>query len=75
MGVCGGLLGSFFNYMNVEVNIIRKVYLNKPWKKVLETACITALTALLLFYSPLITETDCEKISDIAHAEVDSEFI
>lgn len=75
LGVCGGLLGSFFNYMNVEVNIVRKVYLNKPWKKVTETALITGITALMLFYAPLITETDCEKISDIQHAEVDSEFI
>jgi len=75
LGVCGGLLGSFFNYMNVEINVLRRVYLNKPWKKVLETACITAITALMLFYAPLITATDCEHVDNIKHADVDSEFI
>ena len=75
LGVCGGLLGSFFNYMNVEINVLRRVYLNKPWKKVLEAACITAITAIILFYAPLITATDCEHIDNIKHADVDSEFI
>lgn len=75
LGVCGGLLGSFFNYMNVEINVLRRVYLNKPWKRVLETACITALTAIMIFYAPLITATDCEKEDNLSQAEVDSEFI
>jgi len=75
LGVCGGLLGSFFNYMNVEINVLRRVYLNKPWKKVLECTCITAITALMLFYAPLITATDCEHVDNIKHADVDSEFI
>lgn len=72
--MCGGLLGSFFNYMNVEINILRRVYLNRPWKKVLETVCITTLTAVLIFYAPLITASDCEKESNIEH-ELESEFI
>jgi len=66
-------LGSFFNTVNAEINLLRRVYLNRPWKKVLETIFITALTALLIFYAPLITESDCE-LED-SEQKLHSEFI
>ena len=69
LGVCGGLLGSFFNYVNGELNKLRSIYLNTPWKKVMETILLTAVTALLIFYAPLITATECEKESTKLEAE------
>jgi len=64
LGVCGGLLGSFFNFLNAEINILRRIYLKKSWQKILETIFITALTAFLIFYAPLITSSDCEKVEN-----------
>ena len=59
LGICGGLLGSFFNFINYEVNVLRRIYLNTAWKKVLETLFMTALTALLIAIAPLITRQSC----------------
>jgi chloride channel 7 len=59
LGVCGGLLGSFFNFINIEVNRIRRIYLDNNWKKVLETLFLTTLTASLIFAAPLITQYSC----------------
>ncbi len=62
LGVFGGLLGAFFNFVNREINILRRIYLNKNWKRVLETMFVAALTAFLIFYAPLITSSDCERV-------------
>mmetsp|Transcript_5330 Transcript_5330/g.6549 ORF Transcript_5330/g.6549 Transcript_5330/m.6549 type:complete len:98 (+) Transcript_5330:832-1125(+) len=59
LGICGGLLGSFFNFINYEVNVLRKIYLNSNWKKVLETLFLTALTSCLISIAPLITRQSC----------------
>lgn len=55
LGICGGLLGSFFNFINYEVNVMRRIYLSTKWKKVMETFLLTALTAFLIVSAPLIT--------------------
>lgn len=55
LGICGGLLGSFFNFINYEVNVLRKIYLNTNWKKVIETLILTLLTSFLIATAPLIT--------------------
>ena len=55
LGICGGLLGSFFNFINYEVNVLRKIYLNSNWKKVMETLFLTTLTSCLISIAPLIT--------------------
>ena len=73
LGICGGLLGSFFNYINYEVNVLRKIYLNSNWKKVLETFFLTTLTALLISTAPLITRQSCQKIQ--GNSEMETEFI
>lgn len=39
----------------------------------METVCITILTALMIFYAPLITESDCEK--EMNSSESHTEFI
>ena len=71
LGICGGLLGSFFNFINYEVNVIRRIYLNSKGKKVCETVFITMLTAFLIFCAPLITRASCEKENaiDLQHSE------
>ena len=59
LGICGGLLGSFFNFINYEVNVLRRIYLNTSWKKVLETLFLTTVTAALISSAPLITRQSC----------------
>lgn len=73
LGICGGLLGSFFNFINYEVNVMRRIYLNTKGKKVIETFLLTTLTAFLLVSAPLITRTSCEKVDNIDLHE--TEFI
>jgi chloride channel 7 len=73
LGICGGLLGSFFNFINFEVNVLRRIYLNTNWKKVCETLFLCMLTSFLIFSAPLITRSSCEKIND--QDELDAEFI
>lgn len=72
LGIVGGLLGSFFNYMNAEINILRKFYLRKRWQKVLDTMFFTAITAVMLYLAPYITASDCipnEGLEDHVRAE------
>jgi H+/Cl- antiporter ClcA len=71
LGMTGGLLGSFFNFVNGEINAMRGKFLNTPWKKVLETISLTGMTALIIFYAPLITASNCEKETD----KLETEFI
>lgn len=59
LGIFGGLLGSFFIYVNFELNLIRKKYLDSKPKKVLETILLCALTATVLFYTPKILSRSC----------------
>ena len=72
LGVCGGLLGSFFNFINQEMNVLRRIYLTHPWKKVVETIVLTSVTAMLIFYAPKVTSGSCEKVEnsdDVLEAE------
>jgi H+/Cl- antiporter ClcA len=54
LGIFGGLLGSFFIYVNFELNLIRKKYLTSKWLKISETVLLTAITATVLFFTPKI---------------------
>jgi chloride channel 7 len=54
LGIFGGLLGSFFIYVNFELNLMRKKYLTSPWMKALECIFLTAVTATVLFFTPRI---------------------
>ena len=59
LGIFGGLLGSFFIYVNFELNVIRKKYLVSKNLKVFETIALTALTASVLFFTPRILSKSC----------------
>ena len=73
LGICGGLLGSFFNFINYEVNVLRRIYLNTSWKKVMETLFLTLITAALISTAPLITAQSCQKLDP--HSELATESI
>ena len=59
LGIFGGLLGSFFIYVNFELNEIRKKMLTSRWTKTLETVALVALTATVLFFTPRILSKSC----------------
>lgn len=59
LGIFGGLLGSFFIYVNFELNVIRKRLLTTKWLKLLETIGLCALTATVLFFTPKILSKSC----------------
>lgn len=72
LGVFGGLLGSFFIYVNFELNAIRKKYLTSNHLKVIETIALTALTATVLFMSPRFLSANCMSKDE---SSVDTEHI
>ena len=72
LGIFGGLLGSFFIYVNFELNIIRKKLLTAKWMKVLETVALVALTATVLFFTPRILSKSCMSQDE---SSVDAEHI
>ena len=59
LGIFGGLLGSFFIYVNFELNLIRKKYLTTKGLKVFETVALTAFTATVLYFTPKILSKSC----------------
>ena len=72
LGVFGGLLGSFFIYVNFELNVIRKKYLLSKHMKVIETVALTALTATVLFVTPRMLSMSCMSQDE---SSVDAEHI
>ncbi len=55
MGVFGGLLGAMFVHVNYHMGKWRKQYLGaSKWKKILETTFWVALTAIIMFFTPMI---------------------
>ena len=72
LGIFGGLLGSFFIYVNAELNIIRKRLLKTKWMKVAETLALGTLTATILFFTPKILAKSCMSEDD---SSVDAEYI
>lgn len=59
LGVFGGLLGSFFIYINSEINAIRKRYLKTPMIKIIECCVLTAITVTVIFFTPNILSQNC----------------
>jgi chloride channel 7 len=52
LGIFGGIAGPVFIWANTQVNNLRKVVLDKPWKKVVETPFLCFLTASAFFIVP-----------------------
>mmetsp|Transcript_15680 Transcript_15680/g.24040 ORF Transcript_15680/g.24040 Transcript_15680/m.24040 type:complete len:346 (+) Transcript_15680:770-1807(+) len=72
LGIFGGLLGSFFIYINFELNVIRKRLLKTKALKVFETIALCALTATVLFVVPKILQNSCMSQDE---SNVDAEHI
>ena len=72
LGIFGGLLGSFFIYVNGELNVIRKKMLTTKVSKLMETILLTALTATVLFFTPNILSKNCMSQDE---SSVDAEHI
>jgi chloride channel 7 len=72
LGIFGGLLGSFFIYVNAELNAIRKKVLKTNISKLMETICLAALTATVLFFTPNILSKNCMSQDE---SSVDAEHI
>jgi chloride channel 7 len=65
MGVFGGLLGSMFVHVNYNIGKFRKQYINtSPYKKIAETLFWVFLTATIMYFSPLIIQSDCLPIAE-----------
>ena len=73
LGIFGGLLGSFFIYINAEINLMRKKYLTTKALKLAETLALTALTATVLFFTPKLLSSTCisraESSADAEHIQ------
>jgi chloride channel 7 len=54
MGAAGGIMGAYFNYVNMTVTQYRQEYIKESWKRMLELVTITFVMCLLSFLIPLM---------------------
>eukprot|EP00040_Diaphanoeca_grandis_P009589 m.49386 g.49386 ORF g.49386 m.49386 type:complete len:753 (-) comp21010_c0_seq2:42-2300(-) len=65
MGVVGGLLGGFFNFVNMKINVFRQKYVNTGWKRWLEMLGLVIITSMLVVFPPISTScTPSERLVD-----------
>ena len=72
LGIFVGLLGSFFIYVNFEINVIRKRFLTTKGRKLIETVFLTAITASVLFFTPKILQKSCQSLDE---SNIDAEHV
>jgi len=60
LGVFSGLLGALFIYVNVNVNIIRKRYINTNVKKIIECAIFGFVTASVFYMVVALRSSSCK---------------
>ena len=64
IGLCGGLLGAVFNYVNEQVSLYRKKNINSSkWKRLTELVIITLIMSFISFILPLMW-VHCQPIPD-----------
>lgn len=54
MGSVGGVLGAFFNQINMQATLYRRQYANEMWKKMIDLLLITFIMATISFVFPLM---------------------
>lgn len=54
MGAAGGVMGAYFNYINMNVTKYRTKYIVESWKRMVELVLITLVMCLLSFLLPLM---------------------
>jgi chloride channel 7 len=57
MGAVGGIMGAFFNYLNMRVTMYRMQYAHQTWKRMVELLVITLVMSLIAFLLPLMWTT------------------
>lgn len=59
MGVFGGLLGALFCSVNYRMGKWRKLTLKTDKLKFLETIFYVAVTAILMYWAPMVVSNEC----------------
>jgi chloride channel 7 len=71
MGVIGGVMGAFFNHINMHMSMYRMKHLNKfKWKRMVELCSITLLMSFLGFILPLCWQVCTPKPEPTADSTV-----
>lgn len=70
LGILCGLLGALFIYVNVNINIYRKKYVNTNFKKIMECVFFAFVTASVFFMVVALRSTNCK---ELPASEVDAE--
>jgi H+/Cl- antiporter ClcA len=71
IGVIGGVLGGFFNWLNEHITSERKKYIwGRNWRRWGEAVAVTLLTATLFYWAPMMFD-DCRDDDNLDnnHAE------
>jgi len=64
IGIICGLLGSFFIFVNVNLGIFRKKYIDTNWKKIAEALFFAFLSTSIFFGVVLLRANDCVSNAD-----------
>jgi len=64
IGIICGLLGSFFIFVNVNLGILRKKYIDKNWKKIAEALFFAFMSTSIFFGVVLLRGNDCVSNED-----------
>ena len=76
MGLVGGLLGAFFNHLNMLMSIYRKKYLNAfKWKRMVELCSITLLMSFIAFIFSLMWQLCTPVPNDDWRTEQEKELL
>lgn len=62
LGVVAGLLGAFFIYVNVNVNILRKKYVNTNVKKIIECVLFAFVTSSAFYGMVAVRPNNCKLV-------------
>ena len=74
IGVVCGLLGSFFIFVNINLGIVRKKYINTNWKKIAEALVFAFLSASIFFGVVAARKNNCKIDASAEEAEENNHF-
>ena len=64
IGLFTGLLGSFFIYVNINLGILRKKYINTNTKKIIEALCFAFASASIFFGVVVARKDNCRYVTE-----------
>lgn len=59
IGIVCGLMGSFFIFVNINLSMLRKKYINKNWKKITEALFFAFMSASIFFSVVVARKGNC----------------